>query len=228
MLSQSAAMLCASLGQIRTDSPLLEGLAMRLGVVSSVGIDALEPTTGTTDATSYRLDSINQREALSHVVTIRSGEDGVQRDSLSLHEERAFKPRTSSIGRIRPRRPPFPTARTEDESADARFPSSWSAALSLSSKTCWSLSRMPAFRRSRRRRQHVIPEPHPISNGRSSQGMPVRHLRFSTGLRSECFLRRGLGGGNSGSIMDQSPSSIMGRAIAIPPPSSLQGESCRE
>jgi hypothetical protein len=79
MLPQTAAVFRSSLGQMRTDLSSLERLAMRFGVVCTVGIDALGTTPGTTDATPNGLDPVDQGEQLSHVVTVSPGEDGVQR-----------------------------------------------------------------------------------------------------------------------------------------------------
>jgi len=231
MFAQPTSMGCSSLGYEGMNATAPQGLTMRFGVIAAVRVKSLGAATRTTHMAANGLDPIYQGDQLRHVVAIGPREDGVQRDALALDNDMVFRPRTSSIGRIRPRRPPFPTARMLEESAEARFQSSRSAPLSLSSRTWWSLSHTPAWCQSRSRRQQVIPEPHPISKGRSSQGMPVlktkripvRHLRFSTGLRPGLRLRRGFGGGNRGSMMIQSSSSRMGRAMGTPPLSFLRG-----
>src|SRR5262245_1777275 len=81
-------------------------------------------------------------------------------------------------------------------------------------------SHTPARCQSRRRRQHVIPDPHPISCGSICQGMPlrrtnrmpVRHARSETRGRPP-FGRRG-GVGKNGSTRSHNRSG--GSAAAIP------------
>jgi hypothetical protein len=63
------------------------------------------------------------------------------------------------------------------ESKEARSHSIWSASPNRLSNTRCRSSQTPASCHSLRRRQHVIPEPQPISFGSISQGMP---LFFST------------------------------------------------
>jgi hypothetical protein len=67
--------------------------------------------------------------------------------------------------------------------------------------TCEARSHTPARCRSRRRRQHVIPDPHPSSCGSICQGillrrtktMPVRHARSHTRGPPPCGRREGIG-----------------------------------
>jgi hypothetical protein len=62
-------------------------------------------------------------------------------------------------------------------------------------------SHTPACCQSRKRRQHVIPDPHPSSSGSICQGiplrrtktMPVRHARSETRGRPPCGCRGGIG-----------------------------------
>jgi hypothetical protein len=85
-------------------------------------------------------------------------------------------------------------------------------------------SHTPASCQSRSRRQHVMPDPHPNSCGRSSQGIPV----FSTNTIPVSALRSSSGGrpplgrggrfGSSGSTRAHNLSDTSGLAIA---PSSL-------
>jgi hypothetical protein len=100
-----------------------------------------------------------------------------------------------------------------------RDQSIWSASPRRSSKTRCRRSQTPARCQSRRRRQQVMPEPHPISWGSISQGMPlcktnrmpVRALRSGTRGRPP----RGLGGsgGSNGSMTSQSASERRGLAM---------------
>ena len=75
---------------------------------------------------------------------------------------------------------------------------------------------MPAACQSRSRRQHVMPDPQPISWGSISQGMPERSTnrmpvsaaRFGTGGRPPLGLGRS--GGRSGSTMAHNSSETSG------------------
>ena len=110
-------------------------------------------------------------------------------------------------------------------SATARDQSIFPAAFSLARRTAWSLSHTPASFQSRSRLQQLIPDPHPISAGRYSHGLPV----FSTNripvsaCRSEIGsrpigtprrLRRGSRFGSRGSISPHNLSSNTGLAMA--------------
>jgi len=71
----------------------------------------------------------------------------------------------------------------------------------------------------------VVPDPQPISWGRSCQGMavlstnrmPVSVCRSFKGFRPGCRRRRRFGGGKSGWMMSQRASSTSGLAMSIPP-----------
>src|SRR6267143_6524937 len=89
----------------------------------------------------------------------------------------------------------------EQLSTTARDQSIWSLRASQSSSAKWIRSHTPASCQSRRRRQHVIPDPHPSSCGSICQGiplrrtktMPVRHARSETRGRPPCGRRGRIG-----------------------------------
>ena len=72
--------------------------------------------------------------------------------------------------------PPY-TARMEQLSTTARDQSIWSSRASQSRSAKWIRSHTPACCQSRKRRQHVIPDPHPSSCGSICQGMPLRRTK---------------------------------------------------
>jgi hypothetical protein len=86
-------------------------------------------------------------------------------------------------------------------------------------------SHTPASCQACRYRQQVMPEPHPISWGNISQGMPllstnkipVNTVRRSSGLRPGNRRRRGLIGGRIGSISFHNSSEINSLAMNRPP-----------
>lgn len=98
-----------------------------------------------------------------------------------------------------------------------------SAARNLLSSSWCKRSHTPAACQSRSLRQHVMPEPQPISRGSISQGMPERSTnkmphsawRSETGGRPGRSGRRGAErSGSNGSISFQSSSSMIGLAIS--------------
>src|SRR5215211_4267693 len=119
----------------------------------------------------------------------------------------------------------------EAESKQARSHSIWSASPRRFKSTRCRRSQSPASCHSRNRRQHVTPEPQPISWGKISQGMPlfstkmmpVRAARSSTRGLPPCGL--GDSGGSSSSITSHSSSLTNSLAIfpTYPDPVVLKG-----
>lgn len=108
---------------------------------------------------------------------------------------------------------------TVEASIAALVQSMRSASPSRSKKNLWRWSQTPAFCQSRRRRQHVIPEPQPICGGSISQGMPVmstNKMPVSTarsGIGGRPPLGRGFRGGSNGSMAVHNSSETIGLAI---------------
>ena len=122
-------------------------------------------------------------------------------------------------GRCRPPK----TARTLGESMTAVGQSSSPALSSRSSGAGWISSHGPSACQAARRRRQGLPDPHPISAGRSPRGrpvfspngMPVRACRSVIGGRPP-FGEGGGSGGRSGSMIAHS-SSGRSLATAVPP-----------
>jgi hypothetical protein len=119
------------------------------------------------------LDSIHNLHKHIAVVDISAGTHYCERDPLSVDHNMALR---SLFPTIRRRRPgslaPF-LAGTLDESTEARVQSIFPASPSLSRSSWCRFSHTPASCQSRRRRQHVIPLPQPISGGNISHGSPA-------------------------------------------------------
>jgi hypothetical protein len=128
-------------------------------------------------------------EALA-VVDIRRAEREGKGDAARVGEDVALCPRPAPIRRIWPGlfAPPF--AGTIALSSAARLQSMALARPRRSSRTWCRRSQTPARCQSRRRRQHVIPAPQPISAGSISQGMPL----LSTNKMPVSAARSGIGG----------------------------------
>ena len=199
-------------------------LSMRLRIIRPVPLDATRTPLPSLFTANLR-DGIDQRNQLRYVVGIGARQRGRQRDAVGVGENMMLRSGFAAICGIRAGLRPPKTARTELLSTTARDQSICSASSNFWSATRWILSHTPAACQSRSRRQHVIPDPQPISFGRNSQGipvlstnrMPVSTWRLLSGFRPGCRRRRFLGGGKSGSISAHSSSSKTGRAMAASP-----------
>lgn len=161
LAAQSGAVLDAAAGDHRLDAPCPEQAAVLVMVVAAVG----EYEVGLL-ARSPRLSGDRpgvqqgqQRQQLGDVVAVAAGQGDGQRDAAGVDEQVVFGARAGTIDRGGPRQEPPKSARTWEPSTDARDQSIAPAALSLVS-ICWCrASQTPACCQSRRRRQHVTPEP---------------------------------------------------------------------
>ena len=118
---------------------------------------------------------------------------------------------------------PPPRARTRDPSIVARLQSIPPAHSNSDSSRAWSFGQTPAAVQYAIRRQQVIPEPQPISRGRSSQLIPVlstkrtpvRQSRSSIRFRPGRSGRFGCGGGGgNGPMRSHNASGSRGLAMA--------------
>jgi hypothetical protein len=223
--AQSAAVGRAALGQDRLRPSAAKFTPVRLGIVSPIPLGPLEALPGTADFAGHRRHRVHQRQQLRYVVAVGRGQRDDHRNAVAIGEKVMFAPHFPSIRRIRARLRPPKTARTDVLSTTARDQSILSASRSLFSNRLCRRCQTPRRCQSRSRRQQVMPEPQPISNGRYSQGMPVfstnkmpsRACRWLTGLRPGYRNRLRLGGGKIGSIKFHRSSSSNCLAIFGPP-----------
>jgi len=219
--AQPTAIFSSPFSKDRLDSLLTEFFTMRLRIVSSISLNTIGFLKRSTWFSSNRRDRFNQRQQLSHIMTIRPGQFDCKRGSYGICNDMVFRPHFPSIRWIRAGFRPPKTARTDAESTTAREKSIWSDSRSLLSKTVWILSHIPACCQSRSRRQQVIPEPHPISCGRYSQGrpvlstnrIPVKASRLLTGGLPP--LGQGFGSGKMGSMICHNSSDNSGLAMTL-------------
>lgn len=228
--AQPAAMRDASAGQHRFDAQLYERIAMSFRMIRPIPLYTIRAATWVATLTGDRRDRVNQRQKLSHVVSVRTGKYRGERNAVRIGDDvvlRAVLPAIRGVGAgLRPPK----TARTEALSTTARDQSILLASRNRLSSLWWMSCQTPASCHSCNRRQQVMPHPQPISCGRSSQGMPVLSTnrmpvnvrRWSIGFRPP--LGRGLGGGRQGSMSSQSLSVSSGLAIG---PSSMTTKESR-
>lgn len=168
---------------------------------------------------THKWNDIHHGQQLLPVSDIGSRQQRCQWQAVPVYHLVTLGARSAPIHRRRPNRlaerPPFfaPLARTKRLSTLARLQSIWWAASSLASSISWSLCHTPAWCQFRSLRQQVMPLPHPISAGKSSQASPVlRTKRIPvSALRSGTGGRPRLPGwarwsGRSGSTTAQSAS----------------------
>ena len=223
--SQAAAVFRAAAGQMRRNTALAKGPSMRLGVIGPIGIRGVRTMARTARLTVDRGNGINQWNQLRDIVTVRAGDRRRQRDAVAVREDVVLRAGLAPIGRIRAGLVPPKTARTLELSMIARDQSIWSAWFNKSSSTRWITSHTPASFQSRSRRQQLIPQPQPISCGKSSQGMPVFKTkrmpvsarRLLMGMRPGYRNRRFGNPGINGSTTAHCSSVKRDRAIIRPP-----------
>lgn len=202
--------------KLRPDTAPVQDIAVRLGIVPAVSLDERGFAPRPAGPAAQRWDAVDQRQQLGNVVPVGAGEHGGQRDAARFGENVMFRPRLTAIGWVRSSFFPPRSARTEALSTRARAKSSWPRWRNSASSTAWRRRQTPARCQRTRRRQHVLPDPHPISFGNICHGSPLRNTntipvnaaRSGTRGRPMFFHRRRGGFGNSGSIRAHKASSI--------------------
>ena len=162
-LAQAAAMRGVAAGKQRANAASAQFVAVRLRVVGSIPLHEIGSRTRPSRLACDRRDFVHQRDQLSDVVAIGSGDLARERHTLSVGDQVVFAARPPAIRGIGAGFCPAPTARTLELSTSARDQSSASAPCKPSSSSRCNCSHTPAWCQSRSRRQHVIPQPHPIS-----------------------------------------------------------------
>ena len=201
------------------DAPLAQRRPAASVVITFVGVQLLGPAARSASRSGdgrHRVDGCFEHPRVMHVGGRKHRRQG---QAAAFYHNVALRARTAAIDRICAGfLAPF-CAGTEHESKAARLQSSLSASASLWGSTQWSTSHTPAACQSRSRRQHVIPEPQPISGGSNSHGVPVRNTKTMpvstarSGMRGLPPRGRGGIGGSNGSTSSQSLSLTSGLAI---------------
>ena len=220
--AQAAAVRRSSLRELRRDAPLLELVAMRLRVVPAVALDELGLGRGTPGTAAQGWERVDEGQELRDVVPVRRRQDRDERNPVRVGENMVLRPGLAAIGRVRSSFFPPRTARSDALSTTARAKSSSPRRRSSVSSTVWSRFHTPARCHRTSRRQHVVPDPQPISRGsmfhgkplRSTKIIPVSTARSGIGVRPAYRRLRGRRFGKSGSMRLQRSSSI--KAFGMP------------
>jgi hypothetical protein len=214
--AQSAAVRAAAFRQLATDSTSLEFIAMRLRIVPTVTLHKTRLSQRSSRTAAQCRDAVDERQQLGYVVPVRRREARDNRNPVGVGKNMMFRPGLTAIGRVRSSFFPPRSARSEALSTTARARSSRPRRRNSVNKTRWSRFHTPARCQRTNRRQHVLPEPQPISFGsifhgmplRSTNRMPVSTARSGIGLRPACWRLRGRRFGNRGSIRVHRSSSM--------------------
>jgi hypothetical protein len=189
--TKSASVISPSFSQQGDNSSTAKLSAMRLRVIAPIAKKAVGMLNRPSNLACDWRDTVNQRQKLCNIVPVCAGQYHRKRNTIGVGYQMVFRPFLAAIRWIWTCFGPPKTARTDDESTTAREKSIWSACRNLLSITRCIWSHTPAFCHSCSRRQQFIPQPQPISCGRSSQpipvfstnNMPVSASRFDIGFR---------------------------------------------
>lgn len=192
--AQSASVFGPALSQQRDDSSATKFSPMRFRIIAPITEKAIGMLKWSANLACDWRDTVNQWQNLCDVVTVCTGQYHRKRDTIGIRYQMMFRAFFASIRGIWACFCPPKTARTEPESTTARQKSIWSARRNLLNSSRCILSHTPAFCHSCNRRQQVMPQPQPISCGRSSQpipvfntnNIPVRAARLDIGFRPGC------------------------------------------
>ena len=220
-----------SAGDARPDLAAATCVAAAAMVIRLVRVQLVRAPSGSAALARDRRDGIDQRLEGRAVVDVGAGQEKPQRNAAPVRDQMALGAGSASIRRVRPGgRTPF-FAAMDELSTQARLQSIRSASCNRRSNSRCNRSHTPAACQSRNRRQQVMPDPHPISAGSISQGMPVRSTNKMP-VRAALAVTGGrppfgfaAGHGSNGSMINHSESGT--RGLGIPPhesaPTRVQG-----
>ena len=219
--AQPATIGCSTFGQQGFNLQKSQCNPVWLRIIATIALNNTRTLTGSTTPASYRWNCFNQWKKLCNIVAVSTSQSKCKRYPISIGDYMMFAAAFTSISGVWTRFLPPKTARTDAESTTAREKSILLAFRSLLRKMRCILSQTPAFCQSRSLRQHVIPEPQPISLGRYSQPIPVLStnripvkvarsgIDFRPGYRNRLFFF-----GIIGSINSHNSSSKIGFAMS--------------
>ena len=216
----------AAPGDARLDLPALAGSSAAAVIVGFVGVQFVGSASRSPALAGNVRHGVQQRLKRHAVVDVGPGQHEAEWEAAAVGDQMAFGARPASIGWVRAGRGAPLLAAMEELSMQARLQSMRSASRSRRSSSQCRRSQTPAACQSRSRRQQVTPDPHPISVGSISHGMPVRSTnripvnaaRAGTGGRPPLGLAEI--GGSNGSMISHSDSGKTG--AGIPPHESAQ------
>ena len=219
---ETAAVRLTTFRELAGNAASFQFMPMGLGIVAPVPLNERGLAQGPTWAPAQGRNRVDEGQQLGYVVPVRRREARDNRNPVRVGKNVMFRPGLTAIGRVRSSFFPPRSARSEALSTTARAKSSCPRRRNSVRSTRWSRFQTPARCHRTSRRQHVLPDPQPISFGSIFQGMPlrrtkrmpVRTARFGSGVRPACCRLRGRRFGSRGSIRTHKSSST--RAWLMP------------
>ena len=213
--AEATAMRCPAFRQLRLDAAAVEGIAVRLRIIAAVALHEIRLPPGAAGPAAHGRHRVHQRQELRDVIPVGGRQLRRKRNPLAVSEKVMFRPRLTAIGWVRSSFFPPRNARMEELSATPSARSNRSRWRNSASSMACRRFHTPARCQRTRRRQHVLPDPHPISFGsichgrplRKTNRMPVNAVRSGTRGRPIALNRR-WGFGKSGAMRLQNASSI--------------------
>lgn len=101
VMSEPGSVLGLSAGDHGLDSAPTQLTAVAVVVVAAVGNDEVGTAAGSADATSHRRDQVEERDQLSDVVTVPTGQRPRQRGAMAVGQEVVLGARTAPVDRAR-------------------------------------------------------------------------------------------------------------------------------
>ena len=229
--TQAASVLAIPARQDRGNAPLAQFLTMTFRVVAAIALHTSGSTTRRPGAAADRGKRIDEVEQFADVVAVGRRQPRDERNPVRVGKNVMFRPGLAAIGRVRSSFFPPRNARSEELSTIARAKSRSPRRRSSVSSTACRRFHTPACCHRTSLRQHVVPDPQPISRGsrfqgrplRSTNRMPVSTARSGMGFRPAWRRLRGRRFGKSGSMRAHRSSSsnglvIGGRLLSVGPP----------
>ena len=209
--AETAPMWRAAFRQDRRDAAGPEALAVRFGVVAPITLQGTRPPHGSAATASDGRERVDHRIQLGDVIDIRGRHLGDERDPVRVGDDVVFGPRLAAIGWVRSSFFPPHTARTLPLSMIVQRRSRRPRRRNSASRTSCNRCHTPVRCQATKRRQQVLPDPHPISSGsichgsppRSTNKMPVNAARSGMRGRPPRSTRRRRRLGSNGAIRAQ-------------------------
>jgi len=214
--TETTAMLGPTLRQLRLDAAAVKGVAVRLRIIAAVALHEIRLSPRAAGPAAQGRHRVHQQQELRDVMPVGGRQLRRKRNPLAVSENVMFRPRLTAIGWVRSSFFPPRSARMEELSAMARARSNRPRWRNSASRTACSRVQTRARCQRTRRRQHVLPDPQPISLGsichgsplRKTKRIPVKAARSGTRGRPIALNRRRGGLGNRGSMRLHKASSI--------------------
>jgi hypothetical protein len=208
--------------QVIFNPSVAQAVAVPRGPIRSIAIELVGLASGTPPRPMQHGNLIERGQRRERIMPLGPGEGKSQGSTVAIDDQMPFRAFFRAIRGIFACQRPPKTARIEALSMLALSQSSLSSRLKRSRSACSNFFHTPRRCHARIRRQQVTPEPHPISWGSISQGMPllrtktipVKQARSSTGRRPR-LPGRALWRGSNGLTISQSSSGTKGSAIAL-------------